>query len=129
MSNRLTKLRIDEVSSVIAGAARGARVLLVKHDNRSENMSDVGVIGVAKRASAAIAKGEIDQTTFAKLQQRLALEAWPDAPTLGHALNRFFSSEAGRAMLNAGLQANYEATQKRVASGNAYDVLKAKGIG
>jgi len=89
-------------------------------------MSDIGVVSVAKRAGVAIARGEIDQQTFAKLQQRLAQEQFPN-DSIGVALSKFYATPHGAEMLNAGLQANYTTMQKRNALGGYEPVAKAWG--
>jgi hypothetical protein len=88
-------------------------------------MSD-GVISVAKRAASAIANGEIDQVTFAKLQQRLAQEQFPN-DSIGVALSKFYATPHGAEMLNRGLKANYEAVQRADALSAYGSVAKAHG--
>jgi hypothetical protein len=73
-------------------------------------MSDIGVVSIAKRAATAIARGEIDQNAFAKLQQRLAQEQFP-SDSVGVALQKFYSTPHGAEMLYAGLKASHEARQ------------------
>jgi hypothetical protein len=89
-------------------------------------MTDIGVVSVAKRAAVAIARGEIDQTTLAKLQQRLAQEQFPN-DSMGVALAKFFATPHGAEMLNRGLQKNYTDMQKRGALGGYEPVGKAFG--
>lgn len=90
---------------------------------------DIGVVSVAKRAAMAVAKGELDQAACARLQERLALEMFPQAKSTGEALAKFFDTATGKEMLNAGLKANYEAVQKRSALANRAEVLIAKAFG
>jgi len=85
-----------------------------------------GVVSVAKRAASAIANGEIDQVTFAKLQQRLAQEQFPN-DSMGVALSKFYATPHGAEMLNRGLKSNYEAVQRANALGGYAPVSKAWG--
>jgi uncharacterized protein YoaH (UPF0181 family) len=84
----------------------------------------LGTAHICKRASEAVAKGEMDQFAFAELQKTLAMKMFPQSLTEGEALSRFFNTEAGREMLNAGCRANYIEVQKKVA-GETNTVLKA----
>jgi hypothetical protein len=129
MITKLTKLRIRSVDSVDRGAGVDCRVLIrKKHEEKGNNpMSEgMGVVSVAKRAGVAIAKGEIDQQTYAKLQQRLAQEQFPN-DTIGVALSKFYATPHGAEMLNRGLRANYEAVQRATALGAYEPVAKAFG--
>jgi hypothetical protein len=83
------------------------------------NESGLGVVSIAKRAPAALADGTLTQETYAKLQQRLAQEQFPNDNT-GVALAKFFATPHGAEMLNRGLQHDYETLQKRIAVGNGY---------
>jgi hypothetical protein len=88
-------------------------------------MSD-SVISIAKRAATAIAKGEINQKVFAKLQERLAQEQFPN-DSVGVALAKFYATAHGAEMLNAGLKLNYEAVQRANALGAHVPLAKAFG--
>jgi hypothetical protein len=110
---RLTKLQIRSVFRKSQG------------EEKENTMSD-GVISVAKRAASAIANGEIDQVTFAKLQQRLAQEQFPN-DSMGVALSKFYATPHGAEMLNRGLKANYEAVQRANARSAHGPLAKAFG--
>lgn len=89
---------------------------------------DIGVVSVAKRAAVAIAKGEIDQLTLAKLEQRLAQEQFP-GDTIGVAFRKWQSTPHGAEMLNAGLKKNDQTEQLRgaLSATPASNLLKAFG--
>ena len=87
---------------------------------------DIGVVGVAKRAAVAIEKGEIDQAAYAKLQERLAQEQFPN-DSIGVALSKFYSTPHGSAMLNRGLQKNREDMQRSIALSVTVPLSKAWG--
>jgi cytochrome c5 len=103
------------------------RVLLAqkRNEERTKVMSEPtgGVVSVAKRSAAALEGGEIGQETFAKLQQRCAQEQFPNEPTLGHALAKFYRTPHGAEMLSRGLRKSYEDGQRRVAQRDA-DIIE-----
>ena len=126
--HRIRNLEIAEISSVRKESARGAKVLLLKSANeRNQTMSEtMGVVSIAKRAPAALVDGTLTQETYAKLQQRLAQEQFPN-DSIGVALSKFYATPHGAEMLNAGLRTNYESVQKRTALGAYELVAKAHG--
>jgi hypothetical protein len=125
---KLTKLQIRSVDSVDRGAGVGCRVLIRKRLNEEENkMSDIGVVSIAKRAATAIAKGELDPQTSAKLFQRIALEEFPESKTLGEAMEKLRKTVHGQDWLNAQLQRDYENMQRAGALGTHVPVVKAHG--
>jgi hypothetical protein len=66
-------------------------------------MSNISVVDIAKRVVKAVESGGtkiVDQTAFAKLQQQLAQEQFPD-DKIGVALSKFYATPHGAAMLNA----------------------------
>jgi hypothetical protein len=92
-------------------------------------MSNISVVDIAKRVVAAVAKGGtkiVDQTAFAKLQQQLAQEQFPD-DNIGVALAKFYATPHGAEMLNAGLKLNYEAVQRANALSAHVPLAKAFG--
>jgi hypothetical protein len=117
---RIVDLKVHEVSSVPHGAGK-TRVLITKSaKERNQTMDEtLGVVSIAKRAPQALADGTLTQEAYAKLQQRLAQEQFPN-DSIGVALSKFFATPHGAEMLNRGLQQNYEEVQKRVAVGNGY---------
>jgi hypothetical protein len=126
MANKLTKLEIDEVSSVPKGAAKTAVLLRKSHHTEDNPMSgDVGVVSIAKRSAQALDEGTLDQASYAKMQQRLAQEQFP-GDTIGVALAKFFQTAHGAEMLARGVKKNYADGQMRTALGDGYDVLKAE---
>jgi hypothetical protein len=136
MATQLKNLTFAKALEIVESEERravttpDAGVLLLaqkRNEERTKVMSEPtgGVVSVAKRSAAALEGGEIGQETFAKLQQRLAQEMFPN-DSIGVALGKFFATPHGAEMLNRGLKKNYEDIQKRVAVGNAYDVLKSK---
>jgi hypothetical protein len=125
---KLTKLQIRSVDSVDRGAGVGCRVLIRKRLKEEENkMSDIGVVSIAKRAATAIAKGELDPQTSARLFQRIALEEFPESKTLGEAMEKLRKTVHGQDWLNAQLQRDYENMQRAGALGTPELVDKAHG--
>jgi hypothetical protein len=86
--------------------------------------SGMGVVSVAKRSAQALDDGTISQEAYAKLQQRLAQEQFPN-DSMGVALAKFFATPHGAEMLNRGLKKSYEDTQRRTALANADIVEKS----
>jgi hypothetical protein len=106
---RLSKLRLDEVSTVDSAANPHARILIAKRHERNETMSNLetvlkanpaaGFMAIAKAGHQAVSNGEISEYAFGELQKQLATSMYPDEPSEGRALAKFFRSAAGRATL------------------------------
>ena len=123
---RLFNIKIDEVSSVSKGSSPGATVRLLKSANeRNQTMSesDLGFVSVAKRGARAVTDGVISQATGALLEQRLAQEQFPNAPTMGHALALWHATPHGRELQHALLEKAYRDTQLRSALGGGHDAV------
>ena len=87
------------------------------------------IVDLAKRVVTAVAKGGtkiVDQTAFAKLQQQLAQEQFPN-DKIGVALAKFYATPHGAEMLNVGLKLNYEAVQRANALSARVPLAKAFG--
>jgi hypothetical protein len=146
-ARRLTNLKIHEVSSVDRGAAHGATVQLLKgkpkmpttlevqlvDKRQSEDifakaigtaMPGVAISAVCKKLVADHARGAITPAAFAKFQQELAVSLHPTASNVGVAMQRFFDSAIGKAMLADASSSGYERLQKSTALGNGYEVAK-----
>jgi hypothetical protein len=92
-------------------------------------MSNISVVDIAKRVVKAVERGGtkiVDQTAFAKLQQQLAQEQFPN-DKIGVALAKFYATPHGAEMLNAGLKLNREAVQRANALGAHVPLSKAWG--
>jgi hypothetical protein len=124
---RLNKLRIDEVSSVSAGAGHGCEIAFTKGANMSNEarFTDLakslpGAVpsAIAKKLNSDLAECRIDNATYAKHQQALAESMFPNEPNTGAALNKFFASAIGRDMLqNARQPSSREFLEKREREG------------
>jgi hypothetical protein len=107
MPHQLRNIKIDEISSVRKGSARGAFVLLRKQqeDNPMNTiaMSQVrellGPAHLARAAFEKVSKGEMSEFEYGLFQQDLAKRMFPEAPTVGHALSQLFNTEIGQSML------------------------------
>jgi hypothetical protein len=101
-ARRIKNLRIDEVSSVSAGAGHGVRVVLMKGD-KNERIESMNTIEVAKGAMTAARKGVISPLTYNSILRHVAVELHSDAKSENAALAKFLGTTLGKSMLAAQL--------------------------
>jgi hypothetical protein len=111
--DRLTKLRIEEVSSVDRGAGHGARVLITKRHERTDDMSLQEKIAKSFELRAS---GQLDDFSLAIMHQRRANE-------LGKSLGEFYASNEGQTALQAALKSSYFEKQTEIAAGNGHEAF------
>jgi hypothetical protein len=72
-----------------------------REDNISttKGLSGLAPNSIAKKAVAAVSAGEIREHRFGLIQKQLALGMFPDAPSEGVALARFFETAVGKTTL------------------------------
>jgi hypothetical protein len=147
----LRRLRIDEVSSVDAGAGRNVRVMLLKRDSSTpvskvwDNNKELGYRGfhytkgestmptlsdrIAKSHAQAV-QGQISFAKAASEQMDRALEMFPTARSRGEAMAEYLKTEVGKH--DVGNLANLEFLKQqwdsRIGDG-AHAVLKHGGDG
>ena len=121
---RLTKLRIDEVSTVDRGAAPGARVAFTKrlgYDERNGNMSLQETIA---KSFGLRASGKLSDFDLGMMHQQRAAE-------LGVSLAKYYSTEEGLLALKVATRSAYFEGQVAIATGNAHsglnEMLKRRG--
>lgn len=99
----LTKLRIDEVSSVDRGAGEGARVLLMKRDQGEKAMSrteqlqsmvkDFGIVKIAKFIVTEGTNATLSEAEFTKLVHDYAQADRKQGETPQQAFTRTFTAD------------------------------------
>ena len=81
---------------------------------------------IQKTLAMTIARknGELSDAQIADQHQTVALEMFPNAGSIGKALDAFYKTEVGKIALGYAAQAAYSDMQKACACGDAYDVLE-----
>jgi hypothetical protein len=90
-------------------------------------MSDIGVVGVAKRAVKALHDGEINSETSYKLFTRVALEQFPESKSEAEATEKFRQTVHGQEWFNAERQASFVKMQVDHALSANETLIKAFG--
>jgi hypothetical protein len=145
----LRNLHVDEVSSVDRGAGKGVRVLLTKRASEpvSKVWDGIGELGyrgftytdrvekghsqmtaleqIAKTIDGRMS-GEMSDADVGREHQRMAMNMFPDAPSLGRALNEFYKTAIGQQALCSAQAMRHFEVQKNAAVGDAWEVLRKR---
>jgi len=109
---RLYKLRVDEVSSVTAGAGIGCRVLIRKNHQESKmSLQDT----IAKSFSLR-AEGKLSDFDLGVMHQKRAAER-------GETLDEYYKSAEGQLALQAATRSHYFQMQVETSLGNGHGPL------
>ena len=101
---QLIKLRVEEISTVDAGANPGARIVFTKRESGMESVLKSlggGVHDAAARTVALAKRGELSEHQGRQIQKAVARTMFPDAANEGVALGKLFNTVIGRDLLAA----------------------------
>ena len=130
-ARQIKNLRIDEVSSVSAGAGRGVSVVLMKSNSGETVMSTPNLSQMIRKAAELRGEGRISAFTEAHLHKHFAVQRFPNARSPDHALSLWYDTAEGAGALNSSIAKGRDelTARSRVGDGDIYLAAVSKQAG